>query len=89
MVDLDELAALNLEKGTDIGFDKKEIKNTSTEDLLTLRKSIVIYLKSKKLKKRNGNFMNVYQRISNELRDRKFQTNTEDDINKTVTNAQG
>merc|ERR1711976_572817 len=47
------------------------IKKTSTEDLLTLRKSIILYLKSKKLKKRNGNFMDVYQRISAELKERK------------------
>jgi len=38
-----------------------------------LRKSIVIYLKSKKLKKRNANFMEVYQRISDELKERKIE----------------
>lgn len=58
-------------KGTDIGFDKDEIKKTSTEDLLTLRKSILVYLKSTKLKKRNANFMDAYQRINDELKERK------------------
>jgi hypothetical protein len=61
----------SLEKGTDIGFDKKEVQKTRTEDLLMLRKSIVIYLKSKKLKKRNINFMEVYYRINEELKERK------------------
>jgi hypothetical protein len=62
---------MKLIKGTDIGFQKEEICRTSTEDLLNLRKSILIYLKSKKLKKRNGNFAEVYKRINEELKDRK------------------
>jgi hypothetical protein len=45
---------------------------------LTLRKSIAIYLKSKKLKKRNANFMEVYQRISEELKERKTNSNNEE-----------
>jgi len=37
-----------------------------------LRKSILMYLKSKKLKKRNANFLEVYQRINSELKERKM-----------------
>lgn len=59
------------EKGTDIGFQMDEIKNTSTEDLLILRSSIISYLKSKKLKKRNANYMGVFLRINQELTLRK------------------
>lgn len=59
------------EKGTDIGFQMDEIKKTSTEDLLILRSSIVSYLKSKKLKKRNANYMGVFLRINQELSLRK------------------
>jgi hypothetical protein len=59
-----------MEKGTDIGFNLEEIKNTLTEDLLTLRQSVFQYLRSKKLKKRNANFMNVFIRINVELKAR-------------------
>lgn len=59
------------EKGTDIGFQMEEIKNTSTEDLLIIRSSILSYLKSKKLKKRNANYMGVFFRINQELSLRK------------------
>lgn len=59
-----------LEKGTDIGFEKHEIEQTSTEDLITLRKSIVSYLRSKKLKKRNANFIDVCKRINHVLKER-------------------
>jgi hypothetical protein len=71
ILDLADLGFGNLEKGTDVGFNKEEIQKTSTEDLLALKKTVVAYLKSKKLKKRNGNFMDVYQRINDELKERK------------------
>jgi hypothetical protein len=58
-------------RGTDIGFNKAEIQDTSSEDLINLRKSILLYLKSKKLKKRNGKFADVFKRINEELRRRK------------------
>merc|ERR1711957_617450 len=38
-----------------------------TEDLLVLRSSIYSYLKTKKLKKRNSKYMDVYIRINKEL----------------------
>lgn len=57
--------------GTDIGFKQEEIRKTTTDDLLNLRTSILGYLKSKKLKKRNAKFMEVYIRINEELIHRK------------------
>jgi hypothetical protein len=55
---------------TNVGFEVDEIRNTSTEDLINLKYSITGYLKSKKLKKRNMKFMLVYQRITQELKQR-------------------
>jgi hypothetical protein len=77
----------DLEKGTEVGFDFNEIKLTTSEDLYNLRKSILLYLKSKKLKKRNGNFMEVFQRINLELRRRKSGKN-ESDSDTISTNEQ-
>lgn len=58
---------MTFERGTDIGFHMDEIKQNSTEDLLVLRSSIYSYLKTKKLKKRNSKYMDVYIRINKEL----------------------
>jgi hypothetical protein len=63
---------VKLKARTDIGFQIDEIKSTSTEDLINLRKSLLVYLNSKKLKKRNGNFAHVFKRISHELKERKY-----------------
>jgi len=78
-LELLEFTRKTLEKGTEVGFNKQEIKKTSTEDLLTLRKSILLYLKSKKLKKRNANFMDVYYRINEELKERKHISKKEEE----------
>jgi hypothetical protein len=58
---------MTFERGTDIGFHMDEIKQNTTEDLLVLRHSIYGYLKTKKLKKRNSKYMDVYIRINKEL----------------------
>ncbi len=58
------------DRNTFIGFDQYEIENTSTPDLLMIRKPVYQYLKSTKLKKRNANFIDVFKRINKELRDR-------------------
>ncbi len=58
-------------RNTFIGFDEEEIKTTSTEDLLLIRGAVYGYLSSKKLKRRNANFKEVFERISEELADRK------------------
>lgn len=58
------------DRNTFIGFDLEEIKKTSSSDLLMIRKPIYAYLKSTKLKKRNANFIDVFKRINNELRER-------------------
>jgi hypothetical protein len=78
-LDFAEFTRRTLEKGTEVGFNKDEIIKTTTEDLLTLRKSIVLYLKSKKLKKRNANFMEVYTRINEELKMRKIINKKEEE----------
>jgi hypothetical protein len=57
-------------RNTFIGFDEKEIKQTSTEELFIIRKAVSGYLSSKKLKRRNANFKEVYGRINQELRSR-------------------
>jgi hypothetical protein len=57
-------------RNTFIGFDEKEIKQTSTEELFVIRKAVSGYLNSKKLKRRNANFKEVYRRINQELRSR-------------------
>lgn len=74
-------------KGTDIGYDKDEIKNTSTEDLITLRKSIIGYITSKKLKKKNQKFIDVYVRVTAELKNRKIKTDLRN--NQVKTNRRG
>lgn len=57
-------------KGTDVGFDSIELKSTSTAELNMIRKSINLYLISKKQKKRNSNFKDLYNRIGKELKER-------------------
>jgi hypothetical protein len=69
---------------TNVGFEKEEIKNTSTEDLLNLKYSIAGYLKSKKLKKRNMKYMLVFQRITKEL---KLRNGEYTDIADSTTNT--
>jgi len=64
---MEKINKSEFEKGTDIGFQMDEIKNTATEDLLIIRSSVISYLKSKKLKKRNSNYMGVFLRINQEL----------------------
>ena len=71
---------IKFDRNTFIGFDQTEINKTSTEDLLSLRKAVYGYLKSTKLKKRNGNFMEVFYRINNELKKRNKKDNGTDDL---------
>ncbi len=47
-----------------------------------MRKSIVVYLKSKKLKKRNANFIEVFKRINDELNERNKKISSELKLNK-------
>jgi hypothetical protein len=62
---------MSLVKGTDVGFHKNELLKITTFELVSMRKTISSYLHSKKLKKRNGKFMDVYIRICEELKRRK------------------
>jgi hypothetical protein len=59
-------------KNTDIGYNHEELAATSTEDLIVLRKAIYSYLKSPTLKKRNPNYLKLFQRLNEELKTRKL-----------------
>jgi hypothetical protein len=63
---------IKFDRNSFIGFDKEEIEKSSTTDLLMIRKPVLEYLRSTKLKKRNANFMDVFKRINKELRARKI-----------------
>jgi hypothetical protein len=73
---------MSFERGTDIGFHMDEIKQNTTEDLLVLRSSIYSYLKTKKLKKRNSKYMDVYIRINKELSLRNAENKNKEDSKK-------
>ena len=68
-------------------MDKNEIKKTSTEDLISLKKSITTYLKTKNLKKRNAYFILVSQNITEELKQRKLNKERENKINKILNES--
>ena len=55
-----------------IGFDSKELMEMCSEELLNLRISVINYLNCRKLKHRNSEFMNLFHRINNELKERKI-----------------
>ena len=55
---------------TNIGYEKEELKKTSTDDLLILRKAIYSYLKSPNLKKRNPNYLKLFKRLEEEIKTR-------------------
>jgi len=61
---------IKFDRNSFIGFRQEEIDQTETEDLLTIRRAVYGYLKSKKLKKRNANFMEVFCRINREIKKR-------------------
>ena len=62
---------IKFDRNSFIGFKQEEIDKTDTEDLIMIRRAVYGYLKSKKLKKRNANFRDVFFRITRELRKRK------------------
>lgn len=69
-IDTNNFFKMTFDRNTFIGFDKEEIKNTPTNDLLTIRRAVYDYLKSTKLKKRNANFIDVFRRMTEELQER-------------------
>mgnify|MGYP000878440859 CR=1 FL=1 len=69
---------------TDIGYNHEELKATSTEDLIVLRRAIFSYLKSPNLKKRNPNYLKLFRRLNEELKNRNLTEN--ELINKKVKN---
>jgi hypothetical protein len=56
---------------TNVGFDFDEIKQTSTDDLVSMKESIAFYFSSKKRKIKNFNYRDLYERINAELEVRK------------------
>jgi hypothetical protein len=62
-----------------VGYDEEEVKRTSTEDLLILRKTILAYLKKNSSRKRSVSFREVYSRIMDELERRKSASNSSQD----------
>jgi hypothetical protein len=53
-------------------FDIDEVKYTSTEDLLMVRKSIYLYLKTTRQKNGNAKYKNIFLRVNQELKERKY-----------------
>lgn len=61
------IMTVNFNHNTFVGYDLEEISKTTSDDLLMLRRAIYGYLSSDKLKKRNKNFITVYNNINKEL----------------------
>ena len=68
--DINEIGSFNVLLRDD------EIKNLSTLELLNLKNSVFNYLKCKKIKNRNHNFITVYTKISNEIISRNNDVST-------------
>ena len=63
-------------KGSNVGYELTELKNTSTSDLKTMSEVIYMYFtKRSRQKKKNSNFRNLYIRIKNELNQRQNTEN--------------
>ena len=63
-------------KGTNVGYELTELKNTSTSDLKTMSEVICMYFtKRSRQKMKNSNFRNLYIRIKNELNQRQNTEN--------------
>ena len=67
-----EQFSTNFSNNNTIGFDTKECKEMCSEELLNLRISVLNYLNCKTLKHRNSEFMNLFHRINQELKERKI-----------------
>ena len=63
-------------KGSNVGYELTELKNTSTSDLKTMSEVIYMYFtKRSRQKMKNSNFRNLYIRIRNELNQRQKTEN--------------
>ena len=69
---------------TNIGYDSNEISATSTEDLFSLQKAILKYLKTSKLKNKNPNFLRVLKGINEEISIRKINISKQESISFSV-----
>ena len=67
---------IELIKGTNVGYDISELKNTSSSDLRNILNIIYIYFTERSRQKRkNSNYKNLYIRIKNELKEREKTEN--------------
>ena len=62
-------------KPSGAGMTDEEIKNLPLDELISLKSSISNYLKCRKLKNRNNEFITLYMRINNEISLRSAQGN--------------
>merc|ERR1712032_102915 len=67
---------------TDIGYNHEELQATPSDDLLVLRRAIYAYLKSPNLKKRNPNYLKLFRRLNEELKNRNLTEKDEFTMNK-------
>ena len=62
-----------LVKGSNVGYDLSELKNTPTSELKNILKTIYLYFTMKtRQKTQNVNFKNLYLRVKEELREREI-----------------
>lgn len=57
-------------RNTFIGYGQKEVEYMSTQDLMAVRTAIDEYLHTKRLKVRNANYLEAFNRINEELQRR-------------------
>ena len=67
---------IELIKGTNVGYDISELKNTSSSDLRNILNIIYIYFTERSRQKtKNSNYKNLYIRIKKELKEREKTEN--------------
>lgn len=60
-----------------VGFEKDELKDSTTSELLQLKNTVFAYLKSNSQKFKNSEYISLYKRIIEELKNRKLQKEEE------------
>jgi len=71
----DEIENLYTTRSCPTGYKESELKSSTTDELLNLRKITFEYLKYRSSKTRNVQFIYLIKRINGELSDRKINTN--------------
>lgn len=72
----EESSGAELKQPSGAGMTDDEIKNLPFDELINLKNSITNYLKCRKLKNRNNEFLNLYMKINKEFIFRSNSTNT-------------